>query len=398
MAVIAIGSGIWSIQDLPAVGEANPVAIQQIIDFCTTVRDSLERLVDYDSIHLSGDLEMNTHGIIEIGSLQLESLGASLTGGSHARKLYAVGNDLYYTSGAGSAVKITNGGSLNLAATGALTGDYGGADPAQLRYDTTNDRYGFYSNYASDYFGEIKTGDILLAKKNVASSNTITLKVPAGLATNYTWTLPSTLPGSTSMVSVDSSGNLSHSATVSAATITTLTSTTISATTGNITNVSGTSVTVTEADVRHANATLQIGPEMMAATSSSTWVLDDADFGTEIVWKNSSGSGSLGKLYVPLPVKVGDRIQSVKLYIYLGSASSTITATLYLDNVTDATAPATKSSTVNAAASSGYQTLTISATTPAASVAGDHWYLYVTGSAGVNNKYVLGAEVVYDRP
>lgn len=399
MAVISLGSGVWSIQTIPNISTDWDTGIQQILDFLTTVRDSLGVLVDpATSLFVQNDMEFNNYGLTEVGSIQLASLGGTLTGGGNARKLYAVGSDLYFTSGAGSAVKITNGSSLNVAATGALTGDYGSGNE-QLRYDTINDRYQMFSDYAGDKYGETKTGDILLAKKNVASSNTITLKVPAGLASNYTVTLPTAVPAEKQVLVMNTSGTLEYanaSGVVAYLEATDLQGTTIASASSII---AGTYVSTPQGDIRHGDSSISI-PATQAVPINTYTTKAAAGAGPDYVlfWTHSDAV-NVDYLNFPIPLQIGDRIKGAKVHCRVTSATAGIISAELLElDVTSGTGTVTsKSNDVANTNSTNCQAITLTGVTNTTIATGKYYVVRVTLSASATVKQIFGCEVTYDR-
>lgn len=63
-------------------------------------------------IAINADLGFNEFSAFGLKSVMLATQAAALTGAFNARSIYAVGDDLYYTSGAGTAIQLTAGGSI----------------------------------------------------------------------------------------------------------------------------------------------------------------------------------------------------------------------------------------------------------------------------------------------
>lgn len=63
-------------------------------------------------IEINADLDFNSLRAIGLLSVKLEDQLATLSGASNALSLFAYSGDLYYVSGAGSAVQLTAGGSI----------------------------------------------------------------------------------------------------------------------------------------------------------------------------------------------------------------------------------------------------------------------------------------------
>lgn len=63
-------------------------------------------------IEINANLDINSWTLFGLKSLQLETQASALTGASNAQSLYSLGGNLYFTSGSGTAVQLTSGGSI----------------------------------------------------------------------------------------------------------------------------------------------------------------------------------------------------------------------------------------------------------------------------------------------
>lgn len=122
-------------------------------------------------------------------------------------------NELYWRTTSGSNVKVTNGAALNIGAfTGGFGGDYGSI-PAEANFSDANKEYTFKST-ASGNWSRLRAGAMRLAEFGTTETTYVELACPAALAGTYTITMPTAAPGSTSIVSMSSSGVLSASNTI----------------------------------------------------------------------------------------------------------------------------------------------------------------------------------------
>jgi hypothetical protein len=89
-------------------------------------------------LNIDEDLDFEEHRATNLLSTQYDSRASTLTGAANASSIYVVDGDLYYTNSAGTAVQITDGGSL-LSTPGTvqtLEGTSAGGDLAIAAADT----------------------------------------------------------------------------------------------------------------------------------------------------------------------------------------------------------------------------------------------------------------------
>lgn len=302
-----------------------------------------------------------------------------------------VANELYWISNTGTAVRMTNGSALNVAAfTGGIGGDYA-AVGAAVAFDDAGDRYTFKQQ--SNVWARLASGDVRLFETGTSESIFVGLAAPAALAGSYTITMPLTAPGSTSLVQMDSSGVLTASNTVAnALTLSSalqvnaaVTSTSTVATTGANLTSNGHRVQVKAPAGLAADYDVTMPAALPASTQvmrlSSTGVVTAAS-ASEIRTHNAAliapssvggtrASGlatggafinlgtSVGTNWLPLNVSVGEVITSWSVLIQKTSASGTISAQL---KEIDATAIESNIGGIasNGAVSPGFTTLSIS--------------------------------------
>lgn len=186
---------------LPEVGDSPSTAASRIIDTFEKLIAAVEGTVPVSVLTASGHIEMaGTSGINDAAYLELaDSVGVSSTVG----QLQRFNGNLYWVSPSGT-VQITDGASLNAAATGGIGGDYG-TGPEVLEYDATNDRYEAYDG-PGDLSGLM--GDRLILQA-AAGECTITTNT----ASNVTWTFPAA-PAADGLMQATAAGAISVSATV----------------------------------------------------------------------------------------------------------------------------------------------------------------------------------------
>lgn len=186
---------------------------------------------------------MNINTNLAFGGFSATNLQAAVLAPQSAYStnygVHVEGADLYYVDGNGNDVRITSGGTVNATSSGISSGTATASFSAGV----------LVVNSASLTPASIKAGSYLMGN-NTASSHYLTLAPPNAMAADYTLNLP-TIPGSTSFVTLDVSGNLAGSISTSAG----LTGSNLAAATVTGSNIA--SATVTGSNV--ASSTLADG-------------------------------------------------------------------------------------------------------------------------------------------
>lgn len=121
--------------------------------------------------------------------------------------VYFTGVDAYVTDGVGNVIQLTASGSVNATTSGISSGTASAAFSGGV----------LVVNSAPNTPANIQVGSVLLGN-NVVNSKFLTLSPPAAMAVNYTLTLPP-LPSVTSIMALDTSGNITAPYTVDNTTI-----------------------------------------------------------------------------------------------------------------------------------------------------------------------------------
>lgn len=160
-------------------------------------------LIPSAGLNINDDLSFNGHNVVSPRAIQLENLVSVPNTVNDIATIAAVNDELYYIDGAGNQIQITSGGSLNAAALGAIGGDYG-VSTALLAFYNINETFVFTKD--TNEAAPIDCGPIAI-RDIAANANSVTIKSPVGLASDYDLTLPAALPGSGSrLVQVSSTG------------------------------------------------------------------------------------------------------------------------------------------------------------------------------------------------
>lgn len=164
-------------------------------------------------ININADLSLNGSNLTTVRTVRLSPQSSTPSGGLDLGVLYEQGVDLFYRDGSGHPIRITQSGSI-----AGTSGSIGGlASPASATYVSITPAFVFQSDANTP--ANLDGGSLTL-RNITASSKGIQLNAPSGLANNYSVTFPAAPPGTTSIVQLDSSGNVSASNTLASATLT----------------------------------------------------------------------------------------------------------------------------------------------------------------------------------
>ena len=189
---------------VPTVGTAGPGFATDINAILTECISRLSSKVPLSSILFNADLDLGGQSLLNTAGVTFTQLGGAPSGAPFARAA-SFNNDFYWVNPSG-AVQITTGGTLNSASIGGITGAYGGANPAQFRYDNVNSRYDAYANFGTNTWAYVRALGFDIAAG--ATSAVFARLAFAGVA-NRTYTLPAA-PASAGdrPLYMDTSGNI----------------------------------------------------------------------------------------------------------------------------------------------------------------------------------------------
>lgn len=159
--------------------------------------------------------------------------------------LYVISGDLFFNDGASNVVQLTSGGLVNATSSGISSGSASASFVSSV----------LVVNAAANTPANIQAGSILLGN-NSAGSKFLTLSPPSAMASNYQLNLPS-LPGATSVLSLDTSGNIATGAagSVSANDLATGSVTTVKIVDANVTTAKIADASITTAKIVDASIT-----------------------------------------------------------------------------------------------------------------------------------------------
>lgn len=311
-------------------------------------------------LDIDADLPMANNAVTGIASLAFNAVTA-LASGSKRLFVSSADNELYWRTNAGTNVKLTDGTSINTTLVGGIVGDYSSVG-AELAYDDANKRYTF-KDEGGDW-SRIAAGPVRIYEFGTAESLYVEHAVAAGLAASYTITWPASPPPDANYVAMQTNlaGDVVFSNTFDAIRIT---------------------------GVR----TLPLAPAAFRQTGSSHvfngtyWAL---------------GNDSSDTLYASIPLDVGMRIKSVKVFIDKNS-DNTNTVTVELWRIDPASSGSVATSIGSAADNGNASGLTAGGIGPtglAETIATGHAYAVAISQSDAtpsSSDFVFHVEVSYDQ-
>lgn len=311
------------------------------------------------AISVDGDISFGSSWAIT--NMQRVSFASVTALSANNLSLFVSGNELRWRSSSGTNVQLTNGNSLNVSAfVGGIGGDYTSVAAAE-NYDDSAKRYTFKQGGGS-LWAKLQSGGLRLVEFSTSETLFVEQLAPAALASSYGVTWPTALPGSTTLVQVDNTGQISFSNTL--------------ATDANLV-LQGTG------DVKHGNYTLTLAA-VIGALSSGTFT---------IATDGSVTSTASGAWNIPVPLKQGDRVQSATIAGFGDGAVDVVVDVKYIGKTAGSS---TKATTTITNATAGWTDYPATAGSPVALAAGEVCVITVTPNAtgfAFNN-----IRVVYDRP
>lgn len=300
-------------------------------------------------------------------------------------------NNLYFRTVAGVNVKVTDGSTLNVSASGGIAGDYA-AISAQVAYEDANDRYTLKQESSAGVrqWAKLSSGDLDLYEYIAAGSvtnitNRVRLQSPSALAASYALTMPAALPVSTQIVQLTSAGVLAASNALSqpVAMTSTLAVTGLITATAGATVGANAHVTVSGTGrFKHGDRTITV-PFFAGKVTSGTPTYSAAG--------NVTG---INNTVIPLPLPAGARIRQVVFTFNRGGAGA-VQFDVSRRTGDGAGANFVNISTSTASSGTGFTTATHAAI--------DHtvlagWAYWIIGSSNDAANVLAFADITYDMP
>lgn len=190
---------------VPTVGQDPGPDWATNIDSCLGAIDSHNHstgqgvLIQPSGLNINADLPFSGNNATTMRSVNFNNQGSPLATAVDLGCIYVSGGEFFYNDESGNHVQLTSGGSP-AGGSGTITGL---SAPASASFAAGTFTFKTTATIpASMRIGPIITGAA------VASPKTVTISASASQPANYNLTWPLALPGSTSFVNLDSSGNM----------------------------------------------------------------------------------------------------------------------------------------------------------------------------------------------
>lgn len=349
--------------EVPAVGTSGTTYATNLNLFLTEVKARLEADVPRASL-ADGNLDLNGSALQDASYLGLTTQAGVPTTPNNTLQSY--GGEVYWVSAAGVA-KLTSSGALNAGSIGGITGDYGGANPAQFRFVDADQEYYAYDDYAGGAWARVWAKNVDIA---AGATSAVRARLAYGGAASFTMTLPPTRPAasSTKFILMDENGALTASNTTTEA--------------------------VTAADYLTTVSQDLVIPSM--AMNSSLVSGASPHFYTG-VW----GLGnSTAAIWAPIVMRSGDKISNVRLYVNKSSdATNTLTFSVYKLNPTTGSSSLIGSPATLSTNAPGASTMDVSGLTETINSGfGYYGHLVQSDSTPSAMDTILLCRVTYARP
>lgn len=189
---------------VPVVGSTPGPDWANNINSCMSSIDSHDHTpghgvqISSSALDISSDLALNNNSLTEAKSVVFDAQPSFST----RQAIYVISPDLIYNDGNGNVIRITQGGSVSGSA-GTITGLPSGT--ASASYQSVGGTFQFQSATNTPANGTFAS---LSVAQQTTSPNTITIKSPNSLGASYNFTLPTSVPSFTSLLTMSTSGVL----------------------------------------------------------------------------------------------------------------------------------------------------------------------------------------------
>jgi len=341
---------------VPSVGDAETAGTTDLLTILADLVTIAETKVTPSEIDMDATLDFNSQAAENVKYVEFITQNSSPGNEMLYTKNDGATDELYFTNGSGSEVQITDGGALNVAATGSITGAGYGSGGVAVNWNSAGTNYQMKSGSGADDYAAVTCDGLQLRD---GSSHAVTLDSPS-LAASYTVTFANAVPGSESFLTLDNSGQLAYADNATPYTNFKHAGVTVTANLGSATEISGS-----------------------ASFSRTNAVQGD--------WYNATTTGTQG-IGVPLDVKPGDVITNIGVFVETNNNPDTITFDLRRINLTGGTDSSLDTQTY---AASGTASWDVSDTTVAA---GYQYYLKISwpGASGTQIG-IAGVTYTYQR-
>lgn len=165
-------------------------------DYASMINAALEKVSSHDhtsgkgkkisvaGLNIDSDLSFGNYTVDNLESLGFYTQTSALSTSTFLNSMYVLNGELIFIDGSGNDIQVTASGSLNVSATGNISGMTG--TTAAVTYNNSSKT--FYFTQSSGVAAHIQGGILYLQEGS--GSDYVALKAPTSVSSNYTLTLP----------------------------------------------------------------------------------------------------------------------------------------------------------------------------------------------------------------
>lgn len=357
---------------VPSVGDAEPGGTTDLLTIVTALVAIAESKVSSSELSLDATVDFNTNAAENLTYLEFITQSSSPGNEMLYTKNDGATDELYFTNGSGQEVQITNGGSLNVAATGSVTGSGYGSGGVEVNWSSVSGAYLMKSGSGADDYADVICDDLLLRD---GSSHAITLTAQS-MSSDYTLTFPASVTAG--LLTTDGSGNLAYETTIPD----NLTFT------GDCDFSGGTIESPDYSSQYHGDYVMSI-PLSLAVPNTGANCTVKAQ---SITWGNPNGSDYA---VIPISLPVGARIKQISIYCLSNTGSTNVPWEFGTQDVTSTTSISTYQSG-SAFTTTGEKSIVL--TTPLTVAADVGHFLIIDPDSDTSTVQITNIEVTWDKP
>jgi hypothetical protein len=335
---------------VPTVGSAGPAYATSVDNILTEAISRLSAKIPLSSLQFSANLDLSGQALLNAAYLTLVN-ASSTPGASPVNRLTTYLGDLWYVSPSGP-IQLTTGAALNSASIGGITGNYGGANPAQLTYVSAQTRYDAYANFGTGTWAYLRALGFDIAAN---ATSTVFARLLFGGVSNLTFTLPPTVPaaGLNAVMTVSDTGAITQGVTITQSP-----------------SLSG------AAQYKHTN-----NRQISHIPNLSELSVISGSPGTTAGAPGVTMLATTDVYFKTAELLVGQQLQSVVLTT---NSAANATYTLYKTN-----GPSLPTTVTGAANTTASATVILTPSVPTPVLAGDQYYVRINGNVGNITVYYL---------
>lgn len=328
----------------PLDSDTVKVAMAKLVTVAQAIQADIEPKIVPAEISVTSQLDMRSYPIVNIGALIMEAANNAAGDGTVGQAVYYLGN--WYLVGSLGAVQITDGDHLAAIGFAGIAGDYGGANPARVTYNSSGHTYVF--TYNTGVYAQLVAASLNMP---TAAGGDVTIVPDATLTGSTNFILPAPAVSGISSLGINTSGavikdgTITHNQTISA----TLTVDTL-AVTGNETVAGTLGVTGNETVGGNCIVTGQVFngtdieyPQPLAPVAPVSGLTVSPTLGLV------SSSGGAITVYIPIDTPVGYTISGFSVGYVKTDATTSTSSLVYLAGASETPVQAFTRSTLGTA-------------------------------------------------